>query len=198
MRENPESKHLEMRYSLDQSKLWNTQINPFSPLKYASSVQINTPSWFGVSPAVATEQAEEFAQADITKRRQSDGPPFAKYILPHIPASLAVQVGGSTAKHVSKNLNSQNSTFILSPLDKVAKHAFELGTRTVISRRQEDGVIPRSLDDDWKYIQAATKRMNSVPQSHFRSESRNFENTDENSDEVLPAFPAPINIQGSS
>ena len=81
-------------------------------------------------------------------------------ILPHIPASMAVKFAGNTAEYASTIINNHNLSADASVVDKVAKHAFEMGTRTVVARRQKDGLIPRALNAEWNFLRERTRRRN--------------------------------------
>ena len=141
---------------LGESVLWNTQINPFPPLQFENNVESQTsPIWTEVNPATAVAQAEAIVHSDINQPQRN--------ILPHIPASMAVRFAGNTAKYASNIISNHNASADASLVDKVAKHAFEMGTRTVVARRRKDGLIPRALNDEWNFLRERTRRRNTDP-----------------------------------
>ena len=149
--------------------LWNTQINPFPPLKFSTDFQEQPPIWTEINPSAAVAQAEAVVNAESDQQDDVHSQ-IERYVLPHIPASTAVKYAGNTAKHASSIIHIHNKSAGLSQLDKVAKHAFEMGTRTVVARRQKDGLIPRNLVDEWNFVREMTRQKNSESQpSNFRA-----------------------------
>jgi hypothetical protein len=152
---------------LMQSRLWNTQINPFAPLAYKGNSEKHVPAWEEINPSAAVLQAQAIARADKKQVQSIEENMENRVILPHLPASKAVKVGIATASKASGIIGSRNISTPLSSLDMNAKHAFEAGTKSVISRRQRDGIIPRKLDEDWKFIQSIAQRKNAGSESEF-------------------------------
>ena len=152
---------------LMQSRLWNTQINPFAPLAFKDNSEKHVPAWEEINPSAAVLQAQAIATADKKQVQSIEEKMENRVILPHLPASKAAKVGIATASKASGIIGSRNVSTTMSSLDINAKHAFEAGTKSVISRRQRDGIIPRKLDEDWKFIQSIAQRKNSGSESEF-------------------------------